>query len=153
MTCNFTWMLITDYQLRKKKKKILPIVLPPMVEAENFSDHPRITYTAKLIHTRCACLMAAICFTVARAVLLATDSEMWPELIKSCIRNFTGPCTAWADWFTITWSVGRSLPSAPYMTFHGRTADTKADASWTPSPPYKTDLKTKGCDPATLLKY
>jgi len=24
-------------------KKILPIVLPSMVEAENFSDHPRIT--------------------------------------------------------------------------------------------------------------
>jgi hypothetical protein len=23
-------------------KKILPIVLPPMVEAENFSDHPRM---------------------------------------------------------------------------------------------------------------
>jgi len=29
---------MTDYQLRKK---ILPIVLPFLVEAENFSDHPR----------------------------------------------------------------------------------------------------------------
>jgi len=28
------------YQL---KKKILPILLPSMVEAENFSDHPRIS--------------------------------------------------------------------------------------------------------------
>jgi len=28
------------YQLRGKK--ILPILLPSMVEAENFSDHPRI---------------------------------------------------------------------------------------------------------------
>jgi hypothetical protein len=26
----------------KKKKKILPIVLPSMVNVENFSDHPRI---------------------------------------------------------------------------------------------------------------
>jgi hypothetical protein len=30
-------MLMTDYQLRKK---ILPIVLTSMVEAENFSEHP-----------------------------------------------------------------------------------------------------------------
>jgi len=33
---------MTDYQLRKK---ILPILLPSMVEAENFSDHPRIANT------------------------------------------------------------------------------------------------------------
>jgi hypothetical protein len=29
--------------------KILPIVLPPMVEAENFSDHPRIDSAAEVI--------------------------------------------------------------------------------------------------------
>ena len=33
------------YQLRKKK--ILPIVLPSMFEADNFSDHPRISYLTK----------------------------------------------------------------------------------------------------------
>ena len=95
--------------------------------------------------------MAAICFMVVRAVLLATDSEMWPELTKSCVRNSTGPWTAWADWFTITLSGATSVPSAPYITFHGRTADTKADASWTPSPPYKTGLgEKKACDHVLL---
>jgi len=39
MTCNFTWMLMTD--VPTYEKKILPIVLPSMVEAENVSDHPR----------------------------------------------------------------------------------------------------------------
>jgi len=32
-------MLMTDYQLRGEK--ILPVVLPSMVEAEKLSDHPR----------------------------------------------------------------------------------------------------------------
>jgi len=31
------------YQL---KKNILPIVLPSMVEAENFSEHPRMVYSS-----------------------------------------------------------------------------------------------------------
>jgi hypothetical protein len=60
---------------------------------------------------------------------------MWPDMTSSFIRNFMGPWAARADWFTVTWSEGRSFPSAPYRTFHGRTADTKADASWTPTPP------------------
>ena len=37
MTCSFTWMLMTDVPTQKKN---LPILLPSMVEAENFSDHP-----------------------------------------------------------------------------------------------------------------
>jgi hypothetical protein len=40
MTSNLTWMLMTD--VLTYEKKILPILLPSMVEAENFSDHPRI---------------------------------------------------------------------------------------------------------------
>ena len=38
MTCNFTWMLMTD--VPTQEKNILPILLPFIVEAENFSDHP-----------------------------------------------------------------------------------------------------------------
>jgi hypothetical protein len=33
-------MLMTD--IPTEEKEILPIVLPSMVEAENFSDHPRL---------------------------------------------------------------------------------------------------------------
>jgi hypothetical protein len=40
MTCNFTWILMTDVQTYEKKN-ILPIELPSMVEAEKVSDHPR----------------------------------------------------------------------------------------------------------------
>jgi hypothetical protein len=36
-------------------KKILPIVLPFMVEAENFSDHPRVNVI--LIHTFVSCFI------------------------------------------------------------------------------------------------
>ena len=46
MICNFTWILMTDYQLRKK---ILPALLSSMVEAENFTDHPR-TRVGRLSH-------------------------------------------------------------------------------------------------------
>jgi len=42
MTCNFTWMLMKDVPIWGKK--ILPIVSPYMVEAENFSDHHRTVW-------------------------------------------------------------------------------------------------------------
>jgi hypothetical protein len=42
MTCNFTWLLMKD--VLTWGKKLLPIVLPSMVEAENFSDHLRISF-------------------------------------------------------------------------------------------------------------
>jgi len=38
------------------KKNVLPILLPSMVEAENFSDHPRINSDTGLCD--CACLCA-----------------------------------------------------------------------------------------------
>jgi hypothetical protein len=41
MTCSFTWMLMTD--VPTWGEKILLIVLPSVVEAENFSGHPPST--------------------------------------------------------------------------------------------------------------
>jgi len=39
----------------QRRKKILPMVLPSMVEAEEFSDHPRLSQDSGQEETRFCC--------------------------------------------------------------------------------------------------